>query len=243
MNICIIVYRLLIFQGKHNLSTVILWIFAAFSTTLLSPVFYQRCFAAGSTKIAKRGIFISVGFWFVCDILTTLAGLYAKANMPAAAAEDAFLQYSLYVLPDGLKGFFLSAIAIVLFSALDSYLFIASSTFFYDILGIRYKDSINIRNISITTTAIATAVLATFFNGSIEWVWLLTESVFLAAALIPMLGMYVFKINIDDKKLAYIMSASALCTIFWEAVGLSLIIDGFYVGVLLNLSLILFFKK
>lgn len=42
-------------HGNHNFSTLILWFIIAFNTTILSPVFYQRCFAAKSPKVAKKG--------------------------------------------------------------------------------------------------------------------------------------------------------------------------------------------
>jgi SSS family solute:Na+ symporter len=116
-------------EGRGGMSELLVWFFIAIITTFMSPVFYQRCFAAKSTEVAKRGIFISVIFWMIFDFCTVTGSMYAKATMSAAAPHEAYFQYAINILPIGLKGVFLAGIAATILSTLDSFLFICSSCY------------------------------------------------------------------------------------------------------------------
>ncbi|RMG36529.1 MAG: hypothetical protein D6732_08125, partial [Methanobacteriota archaeon] len=65
-------------HGGNNLATILAWFFIA-SWTFVDPGFHQRCYAAKTPQLARKGILISVLFWFVFDFLTTSTGLYARA--------------------------------------------------------------------------------------------------------------------------------------------------------------------
>ena len=60
---------------------ILVWFFIA-SWTFVDPGFYQRSAAARDPATARRGILISIGLWFVFDLLTTTAGLYAFLHLP-----------------------------------------------------------------------------------------------------------------------------------------------------------------
>ena len=75
----------------------LVWGFIALST-LVDPNFYQRCFAAKSPQVAKKGIIISTIIWFCFDICTTFGAMYAKAVIPEADSSQGYLIYSLQLL-------------------------------------------------------------------------------------------------------------------------------------------------
>lgn len=122
------------------------WIF-------VDPSFYQRCSAAQSPKIAKKGIFFSILLWATFDILSCSTALYAVAGsnsawFPLQIATCGFSNNALTVGQCGVlsipnsamghivladcvlsspwKGFFLVAILSTIMSTADSYLFVAS---------------------------------------------------------------------------------------------------------------------
>lgn len=227
-------------QGNHSFQVVIVWMLVAFSTTLLSPVFYQRCFAAKTTKIARTGIYISISFWVISDILTTCAGMYARAHMPDAAPANAFMDYAIAILPEGLRGFFLASIFITVFSAIDSFLFISSSVISYDLFN-KLAHSHSTRNFCIVVTAVITIITSRFFNGNIEKVWLLTESFFLACLLLPtVLGLTLKQTLPGDAVLrAIVITFTAM--VFWQiASGYPHMIEPFFIGLTVNAFCIIF---
>ena len=118
--------------GENSMATTLVWGFIAMST-LVDPNFYQRCFAAESPKVAKKGILVSTIIWILFDLCTTFGAMYAKAVISEADSNTAYLTYSIQLLPPGLKGFFLAGILATILSTLDSYLFLAGATLSHDL--------------------------------------------------------------------------------------------------------------
>jgi len=121
-------------RGAEHLSwqVILVWFLIA-SWTFVDPGFYQRCAAARTGKTAARGILISVGFWFVFDLLTTSAGLYAVSQLPdlegqLAGPVAAYPLLGVAVLPSGLRGLFFAALLAVIMSTVDSFVFISATT-------------------------------------------------------------------------------------------------------------------
>jgi len=81
--------------GGASIQYILVWFFIAL-WTFVDPGFYQRCAAAKSPKTAQTGILISIGFWFIFDILTISTGLYAKALL---SPGDPLLAYPRLILP------------------------------------------------------------------------------------------------------------------------------------------------
>ena len=63
---------------------VLVWYVIAMAT-LVEPAFYQRCYAAKTESVARRGIGLAIVFWVLFDLMTTTAGLYARALLPDLA--------------------------------------------------------------------------------------------------------------------------------------------------------------
>ncbi len=172
------------FTGKSSLGETFMWGLIAFGT-LVDPNFYQRSYAAMDVKTAQKGILLSTLIWLIFDISLTVGAMYAKAT----GALDYF-NFSLNLLPIGLKGFFLAGLLATILSTLDSYLFLAGSTFSVDLIK---SKSTRTQKISIVMIAFISLALAFNSNGSIKSVWKFLGSLSSAALLFPMLGFYFLK--------------------------------------------------
>lgn len=100
-------------DGGFGVMPTLAWGLIALAT-LVDPNFYQRCFAATSTKIAKRGILISTVIWLIFDLSLTFGAMYARSLYPGHP-DDGYLVYALNFLPDGLRGYFLAGIVATIF--------------------------------------------------------------------------------------------------------------------------------
>ncbi|MDP8229420.1 MAG: sodium:solute symporter family protein [Candidatus Electryoneaceae bacterium] len=123
-----------VWHGSKTAGYVISWYFIALST-LVEPAFYQRCFAAQTPQIAKRGLLISILFWFSFDFMTTTTGMFSRAILgDGIRAVNAFPLLADHILPPGLKGLFLVGLITTIQSTIDSYSFLAASTLGRDVL-------------------------------------------------------------------------------------------------------------
>lgn len=123
-----------VWHGGQSVGYVISWYFIALST-LMEPAFYQRCFAAKTPATARRGLLISILFWFSFDFMTTTTGIYSRAILgDGIRGVDAFPLLADKILPIGLKGMFLIGLATTIQSTVDSYSFIAATTLGRDVL-------------------------------------------------------------------------------------------------------------
>jgi len=131
--------RHLTWDGGLGVQAVLVWYVIA-AGTLVDPAFYQRCYAAGSARIARRGLLLSVGFWIVFDALTTTAGLYARAVLPDLADPvAAFPRLGTTVLGPLAQGLFLTGLLATIMSTVDSNAFVAAVTWGRDIVQ-RWRD-------------------------------------------------------------------------------------------------------
>jgi SSS family solute:Na+ symporter len=92
--------------GGKSIQYILVWFFIAM-WTFIDPGFYQRTAAASSPGTAKKGILISIFFWFIFDILTVTTGLYAVALFPNQEAAMAYPELALRILPPFVYGIFL----------------------------------------------------------------------------------------------------------------------------------------
>jgi len=209
--------------GSNKISTTLVWLFIACSTTFINPSFYQRCFAAKSNRTAKTGIFIATVIWILLDICTPFGAMYARAVIPEADSLTAYIVYSIQLLPVGFRGLLIASIIATIVSTLDSLLFIASN--------IIHQESKPY--ISTIATAAITIILASFFNGNIEKIWLIYKSYFCACLLLPIMFGY-FMPSLANDKLFYTSGVlSCLCMTLWE-IYCSHYLDSFYIGCIVS---------
>lgn len=230
--------------GESWLNTLI-WGFIAFST-LIDPSFYQRCFAARSPEVVKKGILISTLIWFLFDICTTTGSLYARAVLPHAQPGQAYFFYAIQLLPVGLRGFFAAGILSIILSTLNSFLFIAANTLSFDLLRAHFKDVVLSNRIAIFAVGAFSIVMAMFFHGSFKEIWLVLGSYFSACLLIPILMGYVSPDRISDRLFVLSAVLSALAMTVWHLLPdnqLTQTLDSFYVGIAVSLVVLLIGRK
>jgi SSS family solute:Na+ symporter len=113
---------------------VAVWYFIAL-VTLVEPAFYQRCYAARTEGVAKKGIWLSILFWLGFDLLTTLSGLYARVVLPDLNEPlAAFPELAARTLAPFWQGVFFVGLLATVMSTVDSYAFICAVTLGRDII-------------------------------------------------------------------------------------------------------------
>ena len=231
--------------GGNSWLNTFIWGFIALST-LINPSFYQRCFAAKSPRIVKKGILISTLIWFCFDICTTTGALYARAVLPHAQPGQAYFFYAVQLLPAGLRGFFVAGILSIILSTFNSFLFIASNTLSFDLLRKRFQNIILSNRIMIFAVGTFSIVLAQLFKGSFKEIWLVLGSYFSACLLIPILMGYIHPGRISDKLFVTSSLISAVVMTVWRIVVPEqwlLVVDPFYIGVSISLLILTIFRS
>ncbi len=179
--------------GGNSPGYIAFWYIVALAT-LVEPAFYQRCFAARSASVARRGIFISILFWIFFDFLTTTCGLYARAVLPDLANPvAAYPALALKLLPAGLTGLFLLSLLATIMSTVDSYMFLAATTVSHDLLW-RFKrfDENKIKTytaIGLGISSLGTIMIA-LVSDSVVDIWHDFGSVGTPALLLPLMTSY-----------------------------------------------------
>ena len=124
----------LTWHGGNSTQFILVWFFIAL-WTLVDPAFYQRCAAAASGDVARRGILWSVVFWFVFDAMTATAGLYARAVLPPL--DQPVMAYPMlaeHLLPPVAKGLFIVGLLATIMSTLNTLAFVSGTTLGRDLV-------------------------------------------------------------------------------------------------------------
>lgn len=222
--------------GGETLSATLVWGFIALST-LVDPNFYQRCLAAKNEKVAKRGIFISIFVWFFFDCCTTLGALYARVALPDVGPENAYLQFSMNLLPSGLRGVMLSGILAIILSTLDSYLFNAATCVSYDLLNLRHKFKHWHHHVALIGVSAFSIIAGTYFEGNVVEVWKTLGSFSAACLLFPLLIGQWFPGRIGEKQFTIAVTMGCTGIVAWRVLNKLYhfsVIDEFYIGLLLT---------
>ncbi|MCY4644955.1 MAG: sodium:solute symporter family protein [Bacteriovoracales bacterium] len=224
------------FTGGESLGSVLAWGLIALST-LVDPNFYQRSLAASSSRVAKRGIFISTLIWLLFDLSTTFGAMYAKASIPNAQPDRAYLIYALQILPDGLRGFFLAGLLATILSTMDSYFFIAGSSLTYDLVPKRWRRP-SLYPVGIVGTAVLACGLGLLFDGHIKNVWKTLGSYSASCLLLPVVVGHLFPGRLSDRAFFLSCTLGILGTTWWRLFPLEgpwQNLDELYVGSLFTL--------
>ncbi len=229
--------------GTVGWETTLVWGFIALST-LVDPNFYQRCFAAQSVKTAKKGILISTLIWFGFDICTTFGAMYARAVIPEAAPESAYLTYAVQLLPSGIRGFVLAGILATILSTLDSYLFLAGTTMSYDLVPKKWKGKVILHHWGVIGVALLSVIMGLIFEGNIKAVWKTLGSYSAACLLLPVLYGYLFPNKIKDNQFVFSCLLGVIGVSIWRNITLTGFwanVDELYIGIILtSLGLIIY---
>ncbi len=220
--------------GGNSVMNTLIWGFIALAT-LIDPSFYQRCFAAKSPEVVKKGVLISTLVWFCFDICTTAGSLYARALLPQAEPAEAYFFYAVQLLPPGLKGFFIAGILAIILSTLNSFLFIAANTLSFDLLRNRFKNIVLSNRIALFVVGALAIGMSYVLHGSFKEIWLTLGSYFSACLLMPILLGYIYPRRISDNLFVVSALSSAVMMTLWKICALPPFwkrVDAFYIGVL-----------
>lgn len=208
-----------VWHGGNPTQYILVWYFLAMAT-LVEPAFYQRCYAAKTEDVARKGIFGAVAFWIFFDFLTTFTGLYARALLPDLEnAVQAYPMLALEVLPPFLKGLFFLAMFATIMSTIDSYSFLAAMTigrdFIWQLRGESTEENLSIyTRWGLLVTAILTIAMALWFESIID-VWHDVGSVGTPALLIPLASSFSVRWRMRPKFAFGSMSIAGLLSFLW----------------------------
>jgi SSS family solute:Na+ symporter len=185
--------------------------------TFVDPSFYQRCAAARSPALARRGILVSVCLWCVFDVLTLLAGLYARAYIQTVPL-NAYPALAEAVLPAGWKGLFVVALLATVMSTLESYTFLAAATLGNDLLQavpkVRAWSVRRRTQLGIVVTTVGSALLAYLIPSAVE-LFVRTASIAVPALLFAYLLGYSRRYALPAHRAVPLMGMTALASLLW----------------------------
>jgi SSS family solute:Na+ symporter len=179
--------------GTQSGARLAAWFFIAL-WTLVDPSFHQRCAAADSPAVARKGIWVSIAFWAVFDMMTMAAGLYAKAAMPKLEQPLlAFPKLADLVLPPVARGLFLAGLTASILAALQAKTFISAISLAKD--GVARWKGAGEREQELWTrwAVVGTSALAFVLAlavPSVVGLWWALGSAVVPGLLLPMLGAY-----------------------------------------------------
>ncbi|MDE2492018.1 MAG: hypothetical protein KGM24_14315 [Elusimicrobia bacterium] len=197
------------------------WMIAVW--TIVDPSFHQRCAAAESPAAARRGILVSIAFWFVFDAMTTAAGLYARAALPRLAdAGMAYPRLAEAAMPVLARGFFYAGVSASIFAALQAKSLLAAITLGRD-FGDRLKPVPEAaRRRRVQAALIAAAALAfalTWLVPSVVDLWYDVGSAVIPGLLLPMLGAYLPRWRVGARWAVAASLAGFLASLAWVVAG------------------------
>jgi len=241
--------------GGASIQYLVVWFFIAL-WTFVDPGFYQRCAAAKSPQTAKKGILISIGFWFIFDILTLSTGLYAKALLTAGDPLFAYPRLGAMVLPPVAYGIFITGLLATIMSTIDSLGLISAITFGRDILwriqAPTSTDKLKWNNEStifvrkgLIITAFIALILA-FSIPSVVKLWYGLGSILVPGLVLPFL--ISFKNNRPKENVLLMMISPVLVSIFWIVLGKLMNgypfgLEPFYPGILTSVLVYIIKRK
>lgn len=215
--------------GGFGAGYVLAWVFIAM-WTFVDPGFHQRAAAAKNPQTARRGIFISIGCWFIFDMLTLLSGLYAFVILGDALEQPiaSFPALAEVLLPAGLLGLFITALVAVMMSTLDSFLFLSGQTLGRDVFkryaqhfgsGFTGRDSITLTRIGIALATLLAIGLMWAFPSVIE-LWYVLGSLVIPALLLPVLGAYLPVFRMSARSCIWSIGTAFMMSLIWLMMGI-----------------------
>lgn len=214
--------------GGNSLSYILVW-FLIGSWSLVDPTFHQRCYAADTQATAKKGVLISLLFWFIFDFLTITVGLYAKVFLPDLKEPPmAYPVLADSILPIIVKGVFFTGMIATVMSTLHSYIFVSATTFGNDIIS-RIKNKTDVLNkyskMGIIVTGIISVIISLYFPSVVQ-IWYLIGTLCIPPLLISIVTSYFEKLQVKSFYIFYSMLASFIISLTSFLVGHFNMTDG-----------------
>jgi solute:Na+ symporter, SSS family len=247
--------------GGYGWQFVMVWFIISFQT-FVDPGFHQRCAAAKTPEIARRGIIISIICWMIFDFLTLSTGLYAAAYIDTANPMMSYPLLADVVLPYFWKGLFFVTLLATVMSTLDSYAFISGITIGNDILKpmkhrislIKELSTKELTRVGLAITSIIGIVISILLPSAVQIIYK-TASIAVPGLLFPLLITYSKRFTIDPAKITLVMLSSSLVSAIWTIANtiaykrsfmlseIFIIIEPMVPGILVSLILSIIFVK
>lgn len=189
--------------------------------TIVDPSFHQRCAAAESPAVARRGILVSIAFWMLFDLMTTAAGLYARALLPALDSPTlAFPRLADATMPVFARGLFFAGVSASLFAALQGTSLLSAVSLGKDFFGrLSAADEAGqqrrVRRALALTAALAFA-LARLVPSVVD-LWYSVGSAVIPGLLLPMIGVYAPRLRVGPRWAAAASASGFLASLAWVA--------------------------
>lgn len=202
--------------GSYSWQYIVSW-FVISLQTFVDPSFHQRCAAAKSPDVARRGVFISVVCWIVFDLLTLSAGLYARAYFEIENPIMAFPALAEGILPIAAKGLFVTALLSVVMSTLTSYFFISGATIGNDLLPARLSERfgrILPLRLGLVIAGVLAVLLALAIPSAIDLIYK-TSSIAVPGLIVPLMFTFTRHYKLRKGSATAIMTASSGIALVW----------------------------
>jgi SSS family solute:Na+ symporter len=225
----------LTWDGGLGFQAVAVWYVIAMQT-LVEPTFYQRCFAAKSPAVARRGVLWAIAFWVLFDALTTATGMYARVLVPdLASGVEAYPALADALLPPVARGAFYVGLIATVMSTVESYLFVAATTLGFDLplawkawrggrqvgregIGERQAKHRRATRWGLAIATLATCALA-LTSESVVALWKGVGSVITPALLLPLVGGFIPQFRAGSRATLASMVLSAVVAVVWMVPG------------------------
>ncbi len=209
--------------GYFSVQQILAWAFIAL-WTIVDPSFYQRCSAARSPQTARTGILVSIGFWFIFDMLTLTAGFYARVGFPKIEPLMAYPVLGGTVLPVVAKGFFVVGLLATIMSTLDSYTFLSAITLGRDFWG-RLTGRLHMAELTRATrwALVVTTLLSfgiAYFFQSVVAIWYVIGSLGIPALFFPLWTSFFPSLKIETSWVGWQILFSGLLSFVWVLTGI-----------------------
>jgi len=237
----------LTWHGGNSVQYIIVWFFIAL-WTLVDPAFHQRCYAARDGNVARKGILVSIIFWFVFDFMTATAGLYARAALPGLGEPMmAYPMLAETILPPIAKGMFYVGMLATIMSTLNTLAFVSAQTLGRDIvLRLKSPEAASngsphipggdnaLQKTSVLYTKIgliisfALSVILAIIIPSVIRIWYTVGTIVIPGLLVPLVACYFERLKIPAGYAFCAMLLGWLTSLIWLTAGSS---GGYMFGV------------
>lgn len=212
----------LVWHGGHTPQHIAVWFLIAL-WTLIDPSFHQRCSAAATPAVARNGILLSIPFWFLFDMMTALAGLYARAALPVLG--NPVMAYPLLaeaVLPPVAKGVFFAGMLATIMSTLNTAAFVSAASLGRDLIGrMRNEGEVRAKRLTqwglVATGTISVALCLTV--PSVVRLWYAIGSVAVPGLLVPLVTAYFPRYALPGRLVPPLMMVATGTSALWLAAG------------------------
>ena len=190
--------------------------------TIVDPAFHQRVASAETPLTGRRGVLVSIAFWFLFDLLSIAAAMYALTMVKLGEGQSPLLLYSLLaekVLPPGLKAVFFCGMLGTILSAMVGYTLVSGATLGREMIA-RLKQGLTDAQTTNWTRAglfvgCGIAIVLAMNIESVVALWYAWAGAVIGALLLPVCFAYSHKFSALNRKATVLSMALA----FFVAVG------------------------